>query len=167
MRYFRFQVAHMQGGAVNKTYEILTSLHNPKVKKLVKLRNRRERDLCQQFLVEGYRELTRAAQGQCALDSLFICPELFLGENEWTLIEQIQQTGVSIFQCSETVFRKISYRDRPDGLIAIARQEHLSLQDLEKILGKLERSPFLLVAESIEKPGNLGTILSSLQLPLD
>jgi TrmH family RNA methyltransferase len=38
----------------------------------------------------------------------------------------------------------------------VAPQVHLSLADL-----KLKKNPFLLVAESIEKPGNLGTILRS------
>lgn len=59
-------------------------------------------------------------------------------------------------RCSEEVFAKISYRDRPDGLLAIAPQVHRKLSDL-----RLKKNPFLVVAESIEKPGNLGTILRS------
>src|SRR5690606_10848226 len=53
-------------------------------------------------------------------------------------------------------FAKISYRDRPDGLLGIAPQLHLRLSEL-----KLSKTPFLVIAESIEKPGNLGTILRS------
>ena len=54
------------------------------------------------------------------------------------------------------MFLKISYRDRPGGLLGIAPQVHLSLLDLQ-----LKKNPFLVIAESIEKPGNLGTILRS------
>src|SRR5690606_27860900 len=60
------------------------------------------------------------------------------------------------FKCTREVFEKISYRDRPDGILATAPQQHLGLLDL-----KLKENPFLLIAESIEKPGNLGTILRS------
>jgi TrmH family RNA methyltransferase len=54
------------------------------------------------------------------------------------------------------VFQKLSYRDRPDGLIAIASKNPLSLGSL-----KSRALPFYLIAEGIEKPGNLGTILRS------
>ena len=74
-------------------------------------------------------------------------------ENEQALIAQIQGEKI---ECSQDVFAKISYRDRPDGLLGIAKQRHLTLQDLS-----LRAIPFLLIAERIEKPGNLGTILRS------
>jgi TrmH family RNA methyltransferase len=54
----------------------------------------------------------------------------------------------------------MSYRDRPDGLIAIAPQQHMTLKQLDAKF-KPQKPPFLVVAEAIEKPGNLGTILRS------
>ena len=50
----------------------------------------------------------------------------------------------------------MAYRERPDGLLAVAPQWKRSLADLT-----LPAKPFLLVVEAIEKPGNLGTILRS------
>lgn len=133
----------------------ITSLQNPRVKQVVKLRERRERDKTGKFLIEGYRELLRAADSRHEFESLFICPELFLGENEESLIEAIDQNA-EIFRCTENVFRKMSYRDRPDGLLAIAPQRHKALQDLP-----VNPHSLYTVAEAIEKPGNLGTILRS------
>lgn len=138
----------------------ISSNQNPKIKQIIHLRDRKERDKTDLFLIEGYRELLRAVEGKKNIHSLFICPELFLGVNEASLINLIQKQNTSIFQCSPSVFEKISYRDRPDGLLAIAKQTHLNLQDLKKILAK-KSNPFILVAEAIEKPGNLGTILRS------
>lgn len=138
----------------------LTSLQNPRVKHLIDLRERRERDKTQEFIIEGYRELLRAFQSGKKIQSLFYCPSLFLGENENDLIEKIAKTGAQLFICQENVFRKISYRDRPDGLIAISPQVRLDLKALDAIL-KNKENPFLIVAEAIEKPGNLGTILRS------
>lgn len=139
-------------------HDPLTSLQNPRVKEVVKLRERRTRDQTQTFLIEGYRELLRALDGKHPIKTLFICPELFMGSNEKTLIDRIEKNGAAIIPCAEHVFRKMSYRDRPDGLLAIAPQQHLTLDDLGSFSKK---SGFFVVAEAIEKPGNLGTILRS------
>ena len=42
------------------TDEMITSLQNPRVKQVVRLRDRRDRDRESKFLIEGYRELSRA-----------------------------------------------------------------------------------------------------------
>jgi len=135
---------------------MLTSTQNSKVKYAASLRDRRHRDETGDFLIEGYRELLRAADSDVAIHSLFICPELFLGSNEQSLIAKIEQKGANIFPCGESVFEKLSYRDRPDGLLGIAKQMKTKLDDLN-----LAETPLLVVAEAIEKPGNLGTILRS------
>src|SRR5262249_14981410 len=133
---------------------------NPKVKQVLDLRDRKERDHSGTFLIEGYRELLRAVDAGWQISTLYVCQELFLGENENALIQRIQKAGGQLIHCSENVFHKISYRDRPDGLLAIAPQRKQGLKDLE-ILLKNKDNPFLVVAEAIEKPGNLGTILRS------
>jgi TrmH family RNA methyltransferase len=138
--------------------EKITSLQNPRVKQLVHLRERRTRDEAGLFLIEGYRELRRAVERQIVLVDLYFCPEWFLGENEPALIETARSAGAAVFELSKEAFAKCSYRDRPDGLVAVARQWHRTLRDLEQTP---HPAPFVLVVESIEKPGNLGTILRS------
>lgn len=135
----------------------ITSLQNQRVKEVVKLRDRRERDRSQLFLIEGYREIKRAVDAGRKIATLYICPEFFLGENEEELI---RKAALETVCCTKEVFQKLSYRDRPDGLLAVAPIQHKTLGDLEKILEGV-KEPFILVAESIEKPGNLGTILRS------
>lgn len=138
----------------------ITSLQNPKIKNALKLNDRRERNETGLFLIEGYRELKRAADGGVKIQSLFICPEFFLGENEDGLIQQIKKRGAEVFSCASHVFEKLSYRDRPDGLIGIGVQMKMGLSELAQALAN-KNNPFLIVAEAIEKPGNLGTILRS------
>lgn len=134
----------------------ITSIQNPKVKQVIHLRDRPERDRTEQFLIEGYRELLRAVDAGWKIDFLFVCEHFFLGSNEQALIKRVRNLGAKVFFCSDQVFKKISYRDRPDGLLAIAPQRKLSLNEL-----KNDVCPLYVVAESIEKPGNLGTILRS------
>jgi RNA methyltransferase, TrmH family len=133
---------------------VITSLQNPKVKEAVKLRDRKPREESGLFLIEGYRELKRAVDAGHPIRTIFYCPDYFLGENEMELISKCK--AALHLKCHREVFAKISYRDRPDGLLAVAPQTHVKLENL-----KLKKNPFLLIAESIEKPGNLGTILRS------
>ncbi len=143
-----------------KMREVITSLQNPKVKKAVKLADRKERNATGLFLIEGYREIKHAADSAVVFQTLFVCSEFFLGTNENALIDLIRNRGVEVVVCSQQVFQKLSYRDRPDGLLAIAVQMQLSLKDfIANFTAK--KDPFLVVAEAIEKPGNLGTILRS------
>ncbi|HEY0946227.1 MAG TPA: RNA methyltransferase [Opitutaceae bacterium] len=136
--------------------EKITSLQNPRVKQLVKLRDRRPRDEAGVFLVEGYRQIRRALEKGIRLTELYYAPEWFLGENEPALIAQAEAAGAKLFELSKDAFGKVAYRERPDGLLAVAPQWKNALEGI-----KLSATPFLLVVEAIEKPGNLGTILRS------
>ncbi len=156
---WKFLQEVLRGGML-MMYEEMTSLQNPKVKQAVRLADRRERNQTGLFLIEGYRELKRASDAGVAIQRLFICPTFFLGSNEQALIDQIKKSGAEIIRCHEKVFEKLSYRDRPDGLIAIAFQMQMTLEDLIAALAT-KTDPFIIIAQAIEKPGNLGTILRS------
>jgi TrmH family RNA methyltransferase len=138
--------------------EKISSLQNPRIKQLVKLRDRRPRDEAGVFLVEGYRQIRRALEKGIRITELYYSPEWYLGENEPALIAQAAAAGAQLFELSKDAFAKVAYRERPDGLLAVAPQWRRSLAD---IVTPAEKSPFLLVVEAIEKPGNLGTILRS------
>lgn len=136
--------------------EKISSLQNPRIKQLVKLRDRRPRDEAGVFLVEGYREIRRALEKRVLLRELYYAPDWFLGGNEPALLAQAEAAGAKLFELTKPAFAKVAYRERPDGLLAVAPQWKRSLDDLSSTA-----APFLLVVEAIEKPGNLGTILRS------
>ncbi len=132
-------------------------MQNPKIKQIQKLRDKRGRDQSGLFVIEGYRECLRAQEAHWPFTQLFYCPSLFLGSNEKALIADV---SAEKFEVDADVFRKISMRDRPDGIMAIAKTKHSTAKDLEELLIK-KNHPFLIIAEAIEKPGNLGSILRS------
>ncbi|MEI7946252.1 MAG: RNA methyltransferase [bacterium] len=135
----------------------LTSLANPKVKHIVKLRQRSHRDEAGQMLVEGYRECKRALDNAYQPEMLFFCEELYLKNlNEPEIVRQCQERGAELYACSKAVFEKMAYRERPEGLLIVGPQCSRKLADLN-----LPPHALVVVAESIEKPGNLGTILRS------
>lgn len=132
----------------------ITSSSNPQIKHLVRLRDRRHRDRSGTFIVEGFRAIHRAVASGVTLRTLYVSPELFLGSNEGALIEWVASTGTVITTVSAEPFRKAAYRDRPEGLLAVAEQFDTALTSLD-----LVDEPLVLVVEGIEKPGNLGTML--------
>lgn len=136
--------------------ETITSTQNPRIKALVKLKKRSERDEQGVFLTEGYRPITRALAAGFHFEELYYCPEWFLGSNEQKVLDTAKNAGTSLVRMGKDAFAKIAYRERPEGLLAIGKQWHTKLQDLV-----LSDNPFLIVVEAIEKPGNLGTILRS------
>ena len=138
--------------------EPITSLQNSRVKQVVRLRDRRDRDREGLFLIEGYRELTRALAGLQPITEVYTCSEFYLGSNEGGLLDDlVSRCGAAIQPVSSDVFRKMSYRDRPDGLLALAPRPQWRLDQWTP--SAVGVAPLFLVAQSIEKPGNLGTLL--------
>ncbi len=86
----------------------ITSLHNPKIKQALHLKDKRDRDKSGLFLIEGYREILRASNAHWFIETLFVCPELFLGTNEPALIKNLASNRTKIYECSKPVFQKIS-----------------------------------------------------------
>jgi TrmH family RNA methyltransferase len=125
----------------------ITSLHNPKIKYIVKLReDKRQRQRDGVMLVEGYDELILALGSGLKPQSLLTAPEL--------VSRSIDIPSADVTTVTRAVFEKISYRDNPDGWLGIFPIPKITLDDL-----KLNDMPLVIVAESVEKPGNLGAIL--------
>jgi TrmH family RNA methyltransferase len=139
-----------------KAHPRITSLANDRVKEAIRLRQRSHRDERNLMLIEGYREIRRALDNRHTPTELFVCPEMFQGANEGSLIEACEAAGAAVTECTAAVFAKMAYRERPEGLLAVAPQVRKHIADL-----RLPAAPLLVVAESVEKPGNLGTILRS------
>ena len=132
----------------------ITSTTNPQIKALVRLRDRRHRDQSGTYLIEGFRALSRAVAAGVPVKTLYVCRELFLGENEDALVAAVGDTGATVIEVAADPFSKAAYRDRPEGLLAVAEQFQTEIDELT-----ISVSPLILVVEAIEKPGNLGTML--------
>ena len=129
----------------------ITSIQNPFIKHLVLLQEKaKTRKQSGTFLIEGQREIDLAVKGGYEIETVLYLPEK-ISENE---ISHFITPTVERIEISKEVYQKLAYRDTTEGLLAVAKTKSLHLSDL-----KLSKNPLLLVAEGLEKPGNLGAVL--------
>ena len=129
---------------------LITSASNPRLKQIRRLRRRRGVDA---VLVEGYRPLRLALEAGVRVREVFYAPELWLGEGERALVEETAARGARVHELGADAFRSIAGRPRPDGLTAVAQRRTAPLDRL-----RLATDAFVVVADGIERPGNLGTL---------
>lgn len=141
---------------------MISSERNDQIKFAAGLRDRRARERERAYLVEGYREVSRYLQAAeqklhfAPLSLLFHCDEFFLGRQEGALLELARGQGTRLVPTAPRAFHKISYRDRPDGILGIAPLMRRALSQMP-----VTTCPLIAIAEGVEKPGNLGTLLRS------
>lgn len=134
---------------------LITSLQNPRIKHAIKLKERHHRDKEKRTVLEGFRAISRAMESNITIEECFYCPSMF-PETDNQILSKIAQNNGELVEVSPAVLKKMTYRDRPEGLIAIASVFELCLDAIP-----VKKDGFYLVVESIEKPGNLGAILRS------
>ncbi len=133
--------------------EYLSSPQNARIKRVAKLRKRRDRLAEGVTIVEGIEELQRAASAPGGFTEIYTMERLVSPAGQ-DLIDAAEAKGAPVFDVSPELFHKIAIRENADGIVAVVPSPVVGLNDLE-----LSDSPLILVAEAIEKPGNLGAML--------
>ena len=117
---------------------VITSLENERVKNLVKLREKKYRDLTGHYLVEGYHLVEEAYKAGVVL-------ELFALEDENILFD-VPYTYVSV-----EVMKKITTMESISPIVAVCKKNSST-----EIIGDK-----ILLLDGVQDPGNLGTMIRS------
>ncbi len=132
----------------------VSSVRNPRVRQWLELQQKsRARRQAGLFVVEGVQEIALALRGGYTLESLWHCPTLGSAADWEGLVAQVAPATTHL-EVTPEVFAKMAYRDTTGGVLAIAHARPLALDALH-----LRNNALVLVAEGIEKPGNLGALL--------
>lgn len=130
----------------------ITSTQNSYIKNLLKLQEKsRERKKQGLFVIEGKREILLSINSDYQINTILFVDD-FLSGNE---ILKFISKGIELIKIAKEVYQKIAYRNSTEGVIAVAKTKDLSIKNI-KLNNK---NALLLVAESLEKPGNIGAIL--------
>ena len=137
---------------------LLTSLQNTRIKNILKLNNRRQRDAQRKTVVEGVREAARALRCGLAPEEAYICPELIhIAEATavWQQLQSLETEGkLTLFTVTPELFAKAAYRGESGGILLVIPYLNQTLSELS-----FKSAPLLLIVDGGEKPGNLGAIL--------
>ncbi len=133
--------------------EKISSLQNPGIKRVVRLRTKKSREARGLTIVEGAREVSQALNAGLRFSCVYICREGLYRCDE-ALVSRLVEKGVKVFDTGCAVFGKLCYGDRTEGVLGLVEQPELTLEAL-----KLSAAPLVLVMERVEKPGNLGAAL--------
>lgn len=127
---------------------MLTSLQNPLVKQIRKLHQAKHRRSQQRFLLEGTHLLQEALAAAWPLETVCYTPSW---EQRYPdLLQQVHAQATRIERVTPEVLQAIATTVQPDGVVvtALSRQpQSLTCQNLG------------LVLETLQDPGNLGTII--------
>jgi TrmH family RNA methyltransferase len=136
-------------------YKQISSTQNALVKYILQLQEKsRSRKKEGKFVLEGFRELTLAIEGEYILETILFCPEICPYERIRKSITNIWNTP-GFVEISKEVHQKLAYRTSTEGVLAIVKTKAHSLNTITFHNTK----PLVLVAEAPEKPGNIGALL--------
>lgn len=117
---------------------LITSLENEKIKKYARLKEKKYRDIDNQFIVEGMHLVLEAYRSG-------LIEEIILEQDEVCVLD-----SPKVYVTKE-IIRKISTLETPVNILALCNKPKPNLDYGEK----------LLLLDKIQDPGNLGTIIRS------
>ncbi len=131
----------------------ITSVQNPRVKGAAHLRDARHRRKQGRIIIDGLREITRAAAAGVPLIEVFVNEEKraqLEASPEWI---GLSRCGSALFAVPAEVFSKIAYGQRDEGIAAVAERPSRELNRLT-----VPAAPLVAILEEVEKPGNVGAV---------
>lgn len=136
---------------------LLTSRQNPKIKQIRQLNNRKYRQEQGLFVVEGIRHVGEAIEAHAGLEYLLYAPDLLESDFAYSLITQLELTDTPVYSTTPEIFSSIAGKDNPQGILAVARHQEVPLSSRSP-----ENLRWGVVIDAPQDPGNLGTILRTL-----
>ena len=122
----------------------IASLENTKIKNLLKLKQKKYRDLTNEFLIEGEHLVQEAYKNKAV-------KELIIVENTNINIDIDTNSNIQITYVTKEIMKKLTELDTPTNIIAVC----------EKKLATTITGNKILLLDKIQDPGNLGTIIRS------
>ena len=133
--------------------QIITSKDNETVKNIKKLKDRKYRDLNNEFIIEGIKLVKEAISENFMIKKIVICEECL----ENAIIDEKTLYEIAKYECiyvTKKIFESISDVTHPQGILAVVEKNN------KKPINYKE--DIVLVLDGLQDPGNLGTILRTI-----
>jgi TrmH family RNA methyltransferase len=137
-----------------KKYDLVSDSRDSRYLTLRSLQTQQGRSKTGCYIIEGIRHLARAVEARSAIHSIFVAPSVLSNHYGQKLARKLRRQGVPGVRLSHHLYHALSVANEPQGIGAVLRQEWVPLKGLN-----VPHNSLWLAIESIESPGNLGTIL--------
>jgi len=128
----------------------IKSENNPKFKNALRLHSSRGRKQQDRIIIFGLQEISRACQAGITV------LEVFVDENQAPPDCLATVEGAAFYQLPSSLFNKLAFGDRNDGVVVVAQRPESGLAALN-----LSPDALVVVLQGIEKPGNVGAVFRS------
>ncbi len=135
-------------------YPLISNAHDPRFLTLHSLQTPQGRSRTGRYIIEGIRHLARAVEHNAPIHSVFVEPSVLSNPFGQKLAHRLRKCGIPSIRLSQHLYRDMTLAAEPQGIGAVLRQQWTSRQQL-----RMERNSLWLAVESIESPGNLGTMI--------
>lgn len=129
----------------------ITSKDNDFIKHVKKLKDKKYRDLSNEYIIEGIKLVSEAIQENAKIKQIILCDDCEKTE----AISKDLMYEIAKYDCiyvTEKVFKYISEVQAPQGILAVIEKNNKSQEiDFEQDI--------IVVLDDVQDPGNLGTIL--------
>lgn len=130
----------------------ISSSSNPRIRQVAQLqKKRREREETGLFAAEGIRLFEEIPAER--LEQVFVSESFMERDDAGLILTKAQQK--EIFRVKDSVFAGMCDTRTPQGILALVRRQDRSMDEILS----LSDTPFFMMAENLQDPGNLGTIL--------
>lgn len=131
--------------------DIIKSKDNLHIKEAKKLRKRKYRVEKGKFLIEGFRFVREALYSDFKISCVFLDHDF---EDKWIefLSKESLECDFPVYFVEKNVFKTIVNTENPQGIAAVVENRELKVKNEEG---------FYVLADKIQDPGNMGTIIRS------
>ena len=131
--------------------QVISSKENELIKHIKKLKDKKERDISNEYFIEGIKLIQEAIQENAKIKQIVICEECERTE----VISKELMYEIAKFECiyvTKKIYNYITEMKTPQGILAVIEKEN-SENDIDYTQN------IILALDGIQDPGNLGTIL--------
>jgi TrmH family RNA methyltransferase len=132
----------------------ITSPSNPQIKEAVTIRESGRKKGRSTFLIEGLHLIESAIRAGAEIDRVFFTDTFSARREGREMLKTLAKTNRNMFEVAPRLLNKIADTETPQGVVAVVTFFPPPLDTL-----RLNDPPLLAVADGIQDPGNLGTII--------
>ncbi len=135
----------------------ITSRANPKIKLIRALARRKERAESGLLVIEGLAHIGAALEAGTPLEFLLAATPLPDSGYAQIILALAEERGIELLTTEPDILADLAGKDNPQGLLAVARWQATPLSNISAAT-----HPWLAAAVAPQDPGNVGTLLRTL-----